>query len=121
MVDGGAVVSVSSMNAVHPTSPGLFAYDASKAGVLAFTRSAALELASRGIRINAVLPGGTRTPGALRATAGGDMRPEMLARIPLRRSAHPSEIADVVVFLASPMARYITGEHVLADGGYQVS
>ena len=109
----GAVVNISSF-AAHRAHRELAAYDASKGGVEAFTRAAALDLAPFGIRVNAVAPGAIRTD-----TSGSD--PETLARraapIPLGRVGEPEEIAAAVVFLASDAASYVTGQTLIVDGG----
>lgn len=92
------------------------AYSAAKAGVVNFTRSAALTYARQGIRFNAVCPGYVETP--LLAQLPADTRAQMLARQPAGRLARPEEIANVVVFLASEKASIITGACISADGGY---
>jgi 3-oxoacyl-[acyl-carrier protein] reductase len=90
-------------------------YAASKAALLGFTKSVARELASRGITVNAVAPGFIETD----MTAGFDekLRAELLARIPLNCLGQPDDIAEAVAFLASPAARYITGQVLTVDGG----
>lgn len=117
---GGAIVNVLSEGARHAL-PGQGAYCASKAGGLALTRVAALEEAKNGIRINAVLPGYTRTEMAERMTGE---RPEivdaLLARHPMGRGAEPEEIARVIAFLCSPAASFVTGAAWSADGGFHV-
>ncbi|MCW4466441.1 SDR family oxidoreductase [Glutamicibacter sp. MNS18] len=92
------------------------AYSASKAGVTNLVRSAGLTYARQGIRINAVAPGYVQTP----LTDGLDdsVRAQMLARQPMGRLGHPEEIAEVICFLASDAASFITGTTVSADGGY---
>jgi NAD(P)-dependent dehydrogenase (short-subunit alcohol dehydrogenase family) len=111
---GGAVVNVSSNAALH-AHRGLSPYAASKAAVLSYTRTAAAEYGRRGVRINAVCPGGTRT----RMLEGST--PEQVAAftasIPLGRLADPAEIAGVIVFLLSDDASYMTGATVVIDGG----
>jgi NAD(P)-dependent dehydrogenase (short-subunit alcohol dehydrogenase family) len=94
------------------------AYCAAKAGVSQLTKTAALEYAEHGIRINAVLPGGTRTP-LLRAFTKGDPSTETMRaqKIPLGRLAEPEDIADAVVWLCSDGARFVTGNPMLVDGG----
>jgi NAD(P)-dependent dehydrogenase (short-subunit alcohol dehydrogenase family) len=88
------------------------AYTAAKHGVEGLTRSAALELAPYGVRVNAVAPGVTRT-GMTSAVSG-----ELLAQVPLGRIAAPEEIAAAVVWVASAPASYMTGSTVVVDGGY---
>ena len=104
---------------------GLAAYDASKGGVLMFTRNFALEMAPHGVQVNAILPGGIATEGASRPLAGSGMTAEQMnetqssfvARIPLRRMGDADDIAKVAVFLASSGSDYMTGAHVVVDGG----
>jgi 3-oxoacyl-[acyl-carrier protein] reductase len=113
---GGCIVNLASINAVHPGFGGTAHYDASKGGVMAYTRSLAAELAPHNIRVNAVGPGLTDSL-ALRKQA-----PELVstveARTPLRRLGQPEEMAKVVLFLVSPLASWVTGQTVFADGGY---
>jgi 3-oxoacyl-[acyl-carrier protein] reductase len=103
----------------YPTCSG---YAASKGGVLAFMRGAALDCAPDHIRVNCVVPGATDTP-LLREYIDGTPDPqatqdEILDRIALKRLATPEDIAHVTLFLASDEAAYITGTYILADGGY---
>lgn len=122
---GGAVVNIASMDAYHPSFPGLATYGASKGAVVSITKHHALELASRKIRVNAIAPGGIMTEGAAASSDGGGLSEEerqaieaaMVAKIPVGRFGDPDDIAPVAVFLASDAARYITGETVLVDGG----
>ncbi|MCS6861060.1 MAG: SDR family oxidoreductase, partial [Abditibacteriales bacterium] len=90
-------------------------YAASKGGVIAFTKSIAKEFAARGITVNAVAPGFIETD----MTAGLDekYKEQILQTIPLQRMGTAEEVAEVVLFLASPAARYITGQVVNVDGG----
>lgn len=121
----GAVVNVSSVHAEH-TSPQMSAYAASKGGLSAFTRAAALELAEHGIRVNAVVPGAVETQMLRRglardhlAAGGGDDAVEAFGRRQvLGRVADPVEIASVVMFLAdTERASYVTGASIPVDGG----
>jgi NAD(P)-dependent dehydrogenase (short-subunit alcohol dehydrogenase family) len=114
---GGAVVNLSSMAAFHPCFPGMAQYCASKGGLVMLTRSAALELAPDGIRVNAVCPGGVETEGTRENLAAG-LRDVLTPRIPLGRVALPEDVAGAVVFLAGPAARYVTGATLVVDGGY---
>jgi NAD(P)-dependent dehydrogenase (short-subunit alcohol dehydrogenase family) len=92
-------------------------YVASKHAVNGFTRSAALEVAAEGIRVNAVAPGPVATAGLDNFTGGGDASAAMAAGVPMGRLGHVDEIADVIKFLASPEARFITGQIVAVNGG----
>jgi 3-oxoacyl-[acyl-carrier protein] reductase len=123
MNDGGAVVCVSSISGGVVGSAGHTPYAASKAGVLGFVRSSALELAPRGIRINAVLPGVIASPQSLDPvnSAGEAGLAHSATRIPLGRVGEPDDIADVVRFLLSSGARYITGQSLVVDGGLTVA
>lgn len=90
-------------------------YAAAKAGIIGFTKSLAKEVASRGILVNAVAPGFITTD--MTENLGEEVRKSFLERIPLGRPGQPEEVADVVVFLASPASRYITGQVIVVDGG----
>jgi 3-oxoacyl-[acyl-carrier protein] reductase len=96
-------------------NPGQANYSASKAGVIAFTKSAAKELARRNIRVNAIAPGFIKTRMTERLST--EVQQKILELIPLGRMGDPKEIADVAVFLASDLARYITGQTIVVDGG----
>jgi 3-oxoacyl-[acyl-carrier protein] reductase len=123
MTGDGAVVCVSSISGGVVGSAGHTPYAASKAGMLGFVRSSALELASRGIRVNAVLPGVIASPQSRDPvnSAGEDGLVRSAARIPLGRVGEPDDIADVICFLLSSGARYITGQTVIVDGGLTVA
>ena len=94
-------------------------YTAAKAGVIGFVRTAALELAPKGIRISAVLPGVIESPQSLDAvnSAGRVGLNRSAQRIPLGRVGVPAEVADVALFLLSEQARYVTGQALVVDGG----
>lgn len=107
----GGVVNVASVHAVA-TARGVAAYAASKGALVAFTRASSLDLASFGVRCNAVCPGATDTPMLPAA------RENLIARTPLGRVAHPSEIAEAILFLAdSARSGFITGQTLTVDGG----
>lgn len=121
--DGGAVVCMSSISGGAVGSAGHVAYGAAKAGVLGLTRSSALELAPRGIRVNAVLPGLIESPQSLdpEHSSGPEGLVRSAARIPLGRVGQPDDVAEVVCFLLSDAARYVTGESLVVDGGLTVN
>jgi NAD(P)-dependent dehydrogenase (short-subunit alcohol dehydrogenase family) len=114
---GGAIVNVASAAGAMGV-PGLAHYAASKHGVIGLTKTAALEVVRKGIRVNAVLPGTVRTP-MLQAFAGGDEGVDQMAKVssPLARAAEPSEIAEAIAFLCTPAASYITGASLPVDAG----
>lgn len=124
---GGKIVNITSIDALHPSTPGLAHYDASKHGVWGFTKNTALELAQHKIWVNAVAPGGIATPGVQsvsKAPAGVDMSKMLegfLAKIPMHRMGEPDDIGKVVLFLASDMSSYMTGTQVVVDGGFLLS
>jgi 3-oxoacyl-[acyl-carrier protein] reductase len=111
----GRIVNVTSPAAFIGATTGHAHYAASKAGLVSFSVSLAREVAAAGIHVNLVAPGMTRTDMARDALAADEEK--YLARIPLRRIAEPEEIADVVTFLASHRARYMTGATVDVTGG----
>lgn len=113
---GGSFTAISSIDSGAPV-PGLAPYCASKAGLEALVRSAALELGPAGVRCNAVLPGLVRTPLMEAQLARPGVEEAFLAQTPLRGIAAGAEIGDVVAFLASPAARWITGASIPVDGG----
>jgi NAD(P)-dependent dehydrogenase (short-subunit alcohol dehydrogenase family) len=117
---GGAIVNMSSVNGVMAI-PSIASYNVSKGGVDQLTRVMALALADRGIRVNAVAPGTIATELAKNAVLGSEeARARIMSRTPMRRLGEPAEIADVVAFLLSDAASYLTGEIVYADGGRRV-
>ena len=116
----GAIVNVAS-GAGLVGFAGLPAYVASKHGVVGLTKSAALECAARGVRINCVCPGSVRTP-MLEGFIGGDERMEraMTAGVPMGRLGTPAEIAEAIVWLCSDAASYMVGHALVCDGGATV-
>lgn len=114
----GSIVNLASTSA-FVSSPDQSVYETSKAGVAALTRALALEFAPHGVRVNAVAPGLIDTD-LTRTLFGTPERLEARARrrIPLARAGLPEEIADAVLFLASPDADYITGQVLVVDGGW---
>jgi 3-oxoacyl-[acyl-carrier protein] reductase len=111
----GRIVLTSSITGPITGHPGYAHYGASKAAMLGFMRSAAIELATSGVTVNAVMPGNVATEGL--AEAGDEHQRQMMASIPMRRFADPSDVAWAVRFLASVEARYITGQTLIVDGG----
>ena len=117
---GGAIVSIAS-TAAFVGLPGRGAYCAAKAGILGLTRALALEVASAGIRVNAVAPGFTRTKFIEQGLADGSLREDwMVARVPMGRLAATEEIANAVHFLAGDESSYMTGQSIVVDGGWTV-
>ncbi len=115
----GAIVNCSSLGGlVGGAERGI--YHAAKHGVIGFTKSAALEYAARGIRINAVCPGLIWTPmvDQMVASGQGDAMKAMEQSVPMKRVGRPEEIADAVLWLSSDAASYVTGQSISVDGGY---
>jgi 2-deoxy-D-gluconate 3-dehydrogenase len=116
---GGAIVNIGSIDSFHPSSVGLAAYDASKGGVLMFTRNFALEVAPLGIRVNMIAPGGIATEGvtAAQSNVPEDLLREFLARVPLGRWGEADDIATMALVLVTPLSGYVTGAAFVVDGG----
>lgn len=112
----GAIVNMSSINA-QVAIPSIAAYCASKGGIMQLTKAAALALAPHNIRVNAVGPGSIDTDMMAAVNADPAAMQMVMSRTPLKRIGTPREIGDVVAFLASPKASYITGETIYVDGG----
>jgi 3-oxoacyl-[acyl-carrier protein] reductase len=110
----GRIVSISSIVGIHGNA-GQANYTAAKAGVIAFTKSVAKEVASRGITVNAVAPGYIDTK--MTQSLDEKQSQELLKRIPIGYAGTPRDVAEVVAFLASDEARYITGQVLGVDGG----
>ena len=116
---GGAIVNTASISGLF-ADYAIAAYNAAKAGVINLTRVTAIEYAGRGIRVNCVCPGAIDTP-LLRPSLGIPRFAEAtVGMIPMRRLGRPEEIANVVLFLASNLASYVTGAAFVADGGLTV-
>ncbi|MEM6988654.1 MAG: SDR family oxidoreductase, partial [Pseudomonadota bacterium] len=112
----GAIVNMSSINA-QVAIPAIPAYCASKGGVTQLTKAAALALAAHKIRVNAVGPGSIDTEMMAGVNANPEAMARVMSRTPLQRVGEPREIGDVVAFLVSGKASYITGETINVDGG----
>jgi len=118
MVDSGtpgSIISITSIEGVR-AAPGYAAYAAAKAGVISFTKSAALELAPYGIRVNALAPDLTLTEG-LTAVAPPGAAEHFAGIVPMGRPGHVDEMAGAAVFLASALSSYVTGQTIHVDGG----
>ena len=113
---GGAIVNMSSINA-KVAIPAIAAYCSSKGGVMQLTKSSALALAPHNIRVNAVGPGSIDTAMMAGVNANPEAMNVVMSRTPLKRIGTPREIGNVVAFLASEKASYITGETIYVDGG----
>jgi 3-oxoacyl-[acyl-carrier protein] reductase len=111
---GGKIINIASIVGIIGNA-GQANYSASKAGIIGLTKSLAKELASRSITVNAVAPGFIKT--SMTDSLPESEREKLAAAIPLQRLGSPSDVANVVLFLASPLADYITGEVIRVDGG----
>lgn len=112
--ESGRIISISSVVGIMGNA-GQANYSAAKAGLIGLTKSLAREVASRGITVNAVAPGFIRTD--MTAALDSEVQEGILKTIPLGYLGEPTDIADTVAFLASPAARYITGQVISVDGG----
>ena len=113
---GGCIVNLTSINGVAP-GPNAGAYGATKAAVALLTQQMAIEWGPAGIRVNAVAPGLILAGMSEPIYADDDFRARREAKVPLGRLGTPEEVADVVLFLASPEAAYVTGQNIVVDGG----
>jgi NAD(P)-dependent dehydrogenase (short-subunit alcohol dehydrogenase family) len=116
---GGSIVVTSSINGIKPTA-GVGVYSATKAAVRNLVRTWVPELNGRGIRVNAISPGYTRTPALDNLADGADLKTfyeHLTALVPMGRTAETPEIANVIAFFASDQASYINGADIQVDGG----
>ena len=113
---GGAIVNWSSVGGLAASRFPTAVYSASKAGVIAVTKAAAVEYGARGIRVNAICPGFIQTE--IMGRSGGEKFPEMYEKAALGRAGEPPEVAEVAAFLASDRASFVSGAIVPVDGGW---
>ena len=113
--EGGAIVNIASVSGIRP-SPGTAAYGAAKAGLLNLTQTLAVDYAPK-VRVNAVTAGLVKTEQSHLFYGDEDGIAAVGASVPLGRMAEPSDVADVCLFLASPLARYVSGESIVVHGG----
>jgi NAD(P)-dependent dehydrogenase (short-subunit alcohol dehydrogenase family) len=116
----GSIINLSSTMGQRG-APGASLYTASKHAVEGLTKSAALEAAAFGVRVNAVAPGPIETAMLDRITGNADRKAGLVAGVPLKRAGRPEEIADAIVFAASPKASFITGQIINVNGGKTAS
>jgi 3-oxoacyl-[acyl-carrier protein] reductase len=128
MGPGSSIVHLSSLGGVRPPFPGLTAYHATKGAIDSMTRDMALEWGPKGIRVNGAAPGGILTEGGTQVRDHPHYSPEAMAAIverstnrPLGRQGYADDLATVIVFLASPAARFVTGQQLLVDGGFYLA
>jgi 3-oxoacyl-[acyl-carrier protein] reductase len=117
--EGGSIIHISSISGLRPSARGP-AYAAVKATMIHYTQSQAAMLARKGIRVNCIAPGSIEFPGGTwekRRLAGDELYTRILNSIPFGRLGVPDEVADVALFLASPHARWVTGQTIAVDGG----
>jgi 3-oxoacyl-[acyl-carrier protein] reductase len=112
----GCIVNIASIAGRNGGGPGAAAYAAAKGGLITYTKGLAKELAPHGVRVNAIAPGVIRTPYHERYSPP-ELFQKYIASVPMGRAGTSEEVADVVVFLVSPAARYMTGETVEVNGG----
>lgn len=112
----GVIINITSVHEEIP-SPGGAAYDAAKGGLRNLTRTLALELASKGIRVNSIAPGMIATPMTAETLQDPQKAQQSTQRIPMGRPGQPQEVANVALFLASDDASYVTGSTYFVDGG----
>jgi NAD(P)-dependent dehydrogenase (short-subunit alcohol dehydrogenase family) len=112
----GNIINISSTMGQRG-APGASLYTASKHAVEGLTKSAALEAAGAGVRVNAVAPGPVETEMLTRFTGSAERKAGLVAGVPMKRAGTPNEIADAIVFLASAQASFITGQIINVNGG----
>lgn len=124
---GGVIINIGSIEAILPFAKSLVHYDISKMGVIALTRALAKEYGRKGYRINAIIPGGIKTPGVEKLKKEAILKLkidimktgiEYMNRVPLGRMGEPDEVARVALFLASDLASYVHGAAIPVDGGF---
>lgn len=116
MIKGGAIINISSLNTVMPQA-GIAGYCAGKSALESLTQVVAKELASQGITVNAVRPGVTDTDGQRTVNPDPEVRNQIAQMTPMGRLGMPSDIADVVAFLAGSDSRWVTGQSLTVSGG----
>lgn len=117
---GSSVVFVSSVDGPKIVHAGNSVYSGSKSALVGMARNMAIDLASKKIRVNCVLPGTTDTPMIHIGSATDEMLAENVKQFPLKRFAQPEEIANAIIFLLSDAASFITGTEITVDGGYSI-
>ena len=119
---GGSIINMSSVSGLEAGPFSQFAYEVSKAGVIALTKSVAQDYAAKGIRVNCMCPGGTATPMVSKLVEAMDpeQKEAYIGVVPMGRLAKPEEVASVAAFLASDESSYITGASIVVDGGRTV-
>ena len=115
---GGSIINISSISGIAGQSYVAAAYNASKGAVRIFTKSAAIQYASEGIRVNSVHPGPIDTPMTAVRLGDAEARAESIARIPIGRTGIPDDVAYGVLYLASDESSFVTGSELVIDGGY---
>ena len=115
---GGSIINISSISGIAGQSYVAAAYNASKGAVRIFTKSAAIQYASEGIRVNSVHPGPIDTPMTAVRQGDAEARAESSARIPIGRTGIPDDVAYGVLYLASDESSFVTGSELVIDGGY---